>query len=151
MAFTPDVIVTTDYSPATIALVAEAKNATASLDEAALQLKRYMLQMGCPVGIIFTPQLLRIYKDRFIGRSEESIEMIGDFPSGELFKVGPPEAESAVESALFQWLDELAQTGNVRVGDLLLKSAINEHTLVQISSERRGVGLCYGCVERRKS
>jgi hypothetical protein len=36
MAFTPDVIVTTDYSPGTIALVAEAKGATANLDEAAL-------------------------------------------------------------------------------------------------------------------
>jgi hypothetical protein len=138
MAFTPDVIVTTDYSPATIALVAEARNATANLDEAALRLRQYMLQMGCPVGIIFTPQLLRIYKDRFIGRSEESIEMIGDYPSGELFRVGPPVAgaESAVESALFQWLDELAQTGNVQVGDLRLKSAIDEHILPAVSGGR---------------
>src|SRR6266496_2606970 len=138
MAFTPDVIVTTDYSPATIALVAEATNATASLDEAALQLKRYMLQMGCPVGIIFTPQLLRIYKDRFTGRSEESIEVIGDFPSGELFKVWPPVAgtESAVESALFQWLDELAQTGDVRVSDPHLKSAIDENILPAVSGAR---------------
>jgi hypothetical protein len=138
MAFTPDVIVTTDYSPATIALVAEAKNATASLDEATLQLKRYMLQMGCPVGIIFTPQILRIYKDRFIGRSEDSIELVGDFPSGELFKAwqSGAGAESAVESALFQWLDELAQTGNVRVGDLRLKSAIDEHILPAVSGGR---------------
>ena len=138
MVFTPDVIVTTDYSPATIALVAEAKGVTASLDEAALHLKRYMLQMGCAVGIIFTPQILRIYKDRFIDRSEDSIELVGDFPSAELFKAGPPVAGagSAVESSLIQWLDELAHTGNVRVGDSRLKSAIDEHILPAISGGR---------------
>ena len=115
MAFIPDVVVTTDYSPATIALVAEAKGLTADLDEVGNQLKHYMLQMSCPVGIIFTPQVLRIYKDRFINRSEESIELIGEFPSVELFKavqlvVG---AESGIESVLIHWLDDLAQTGLV--------------------------------------
>jgi hypothetical protein len=84
MAFTPDVIVTTDYSPATIALVAEAKMATASLDRTAIPLKEYMLQMGCAVGIILTPQVLRIYKDQFRERTENSIELVGDFPSSEL-------------------------------------------------------------------
>jgi hypothetical protein len=138
MAFTPDVIVTTDYSPATIALVAAAKDATASLDEAALQLKEYMLLMGCPVGIIFTPQILRIYKDRFIGRSEDSIELVGDFPSGELLKMwqSGAGAESAIESALIQWLDELAHTGDVRVSDPHLKSAIDENILPAVSGGR---------------
>ena len=138
MAFTPDVIVTTDYSPATIALVAEAKGTTANLDDVALQLKQYMLWMNCPVGIIFTPQVLRIYKDRFLGRTQDSIEMVGDFPSGELFKARQPVAgaESAVESALFEWLDELVHTGQVRVSDLRLKSAIDEHILPAVSGGR---------------
>ena len=149
MAFTPDVIVTTDYSPATIALVGEARGATANLDEAALQLKEYMLLMGCPVGIIFTPQVLRIYKDRFIGRSEDSIELVGDFPSGELFKVrqSGAGAESAIESALVQWLDELAHTGDVRVSDPHLKSAIDENILPAVSGGR--VSIAHpGTIER---
>jgi hypothetical protein len=135
MALTPDVIVTTDYSPATIALVGEAKGATANLDEAALQLKEYRLLMGCPVGIIFTPQILRIYKDRFLGRTQDSIELVGDFPSDELFKSRQPMAgaESAVESALAEWLDELAHTGQVRVSDVHLKLAIDEHILPAVS------------------
>jgi hypothetical protein len=138
MAFTPDVIVTTDYSPGTIALVGEAKGATANLDEAALQLKEYMLQMGCPVGIIFTPQVLRIYKYRFLGRTEDPIELVGDFPSGELFETRGPVArpESAVESDLFGWLEELAHTGQVAVSDQRLKSAINEHILPAVSGGR---------------
>jgi len=138
MAFIPDVIVTADYSPATIGLVGEAKSATANLDEAAVQLKQYMLRMGCPVGIVFTPKVLRIYKNRFLGRAEDSIQMVGDFPSGELFKPrqAAAGAESAVESALVEWLEELAQTGQVTVSDPHLKSAIDEHILPVISGGR---------------
>jgi hypothetical protein len=138
MMFTPDVIVTTDYSPATIALVGEAKGTTANLDEAALQLKEYMLLMGCPVGIIFTPQVLRIYKYRFLGRTQDPIELVGDFPPGELFGAREPVAgaESAVESTLVGWLDELAHAGQVAVSDQRLKSAINEHILPAVSGGR---------------
>ena len=137
MAFLPDVIVTTDYSPATIALVAEAKEASANLDEVALHLKQYMLRMGCPVGIIFTPQVLRIYKDRFLGRTQDSIVLVGDFPSGELFKTQPVAgAESKVESVLVEWLDELAHAGQVGVSERRLKSAIDEHILPAISGGR---------------
>ena len=138
MAFIPDVIVTTDYSPATIALVGEAKSATANLDEAAFRLKEYMLLMGCPVGIIFTPQVLRIYKYRFVGRTQDSIELVGDFPSVELSGARERLAgtESAVESTLVGWLDELAHTGQVAVSDQRLKAAINEHILPAISGGR---------------
>ena len=138
MASTPDVIVTTDYSPATIALVGEAKGATANLGETALQLKEYMLLMGCPVGIIFTPQVLRIYKYRFLGRTQDSIELVGDFPSVELLEARETVAgaESAVESTLVGWLDELAHTGQVAVSDQRLKLAINEHILPAVSGGR---------------
>src|SRR5436853_4107976 len=130
MAFTPDVIVTTPDSLA-VTLVAEAKQAGADMDESAGYLKHYMLQMRCPVGIIFTPVTLRIYKDSFAGRSEESIKNIGDFPGKDLFRAAPASGaeHSAVESALVQWLDELAHTGEVRVHDPKLKSAIGEYIL----------------------
>jgi hypothetical protein len=138
MAFIPDVIVTTDYSPGIIALVGEAKGATANLDKAALQLKEYMLRTGCPVGVIFTPQVLRVYKYRFVGRTEDPIELVGDFPSGELLETRGPvaESESAVESSLFGWLDDLAHTGQAAVSDQRLKSAINEHILPAVSGGR---------------
>jgi hypothetical protein len=136
MAFTPDVIVTTDNSPATIALVAEAKGATANIEEAGLQLKEYMLQMGCPVGIIFTPHVLRIYKYRFLGRTQDPIELVGDFPPGELLEARAAGAESGVESTLVGWLEELAHEGQVAVSDPRLKSAINEHILPAISGGR---------------
>jgi len=138
MAFSADVIVTTDYSPGIIALVGEAKGAGANLDEAAGQLKEYMLRTGCPVGIIFTPRILRIYRYRFLGRTQDSIELVGDFPSGELSETWGPVggSESAVESSLFGWLDELAHTGQVAVSDERLKSAISEHILPAVSGGR---------------
>jgi hypothetical protein len=139
MVFIPDVIVTTDYSPATIALVGEAKGAAASLEKVELPLKQYMLRMGCSIGIIFTPQVLRIYKDRFSGRTQDSIELVGEFPSDELFNARQPIAggsDSEVESALVDWLDELARTGKVAVRDLRLRSAIAEHVLPAISGGR---------------
>jgi hypothetical protein len=138
MAFSPDVIVTSDYSPATIALVGEARSATANIEEVALQLKEYMLQMGCPVGIIFTPQVLRIYKYRFLGRTQDPIELVGDFSPGELLDTREPVAgaESAVESNLVRWLDELAHEGQVAVSDQRLKSAISEHILPAVSGGR---------------
>jgi hypothetical protein len=139
MAFIPDVIVTTDYSPATIALVAEVKGVAASLDEAALPLKQYMLRMSCPVGIILTPQVLRIYKDRFLARTVDSIVLVGDFPSGELLKARKPVTELAIESALFEWLEEVAETGQARVRDVHLKSVIDEHILPSISGGRVSV------------
>ena len=138
MAFAPDVIVTTDYSPATIALVGEAKGAAANIEEAALHLKEYMLLMGCPVGIILTPQVLRIYKYRFLGRTQDSIELVGDFPSGELLEAREPMAgaESGIESTLVGWLEELAHTGQVAASNQRLKSAINEHILPAVSGGR---------------
>jgi hypothetical protein len=134
MAFIPDVIVTTYYSPATVGLVAEVKAATANLDDTGFQLKHYMLRMGCPVGIILTPKVLRVYKNQFLEEAKDSIQMVGDFPSGELFKArhALTETELAVEHVLVAWLEELAQTGQPGVSDPALKSAINEHILPAI-------------------
>jgi len=119
-------------------LVAEAKSATANIEEAALQLKEYMLLMSCPVGIILTPQVLRIYKYRFRGRTQDPIELVGDFSPRELLGKLEPLAggESAVESTLVGWLDELAHAGQVAVSDQRLRSAINEHILPAVSGGR---------------
>jgi hypothetical protein len=137
MAFTPDVIVTAPDS-LSVTLVAEAKSERANLNETSRLLKQYMLRMHCPVGIIFTPRTLRIYKDRFIGRSEDSIEMVGDFPGAELFR--PTQASdtehSPVEAALVRWLDELAHSGQVRVRNVELKSAIDEYILPAVIGGR---------------
>jgi hypothetical protein len=133
MTFTPDVIVTAPDS-SSVTLVGEVKREGTNLDEASKPLRNYMLRMRCPVGIILTPRILRIYKDRFIGQTEASIEMIGDFPGKELLKTrSANRSEHAIESALVQWLDELAHTGQVYVSDLKLKSAIDDYILPAVS------------------
>jgi hypothetical protein len=138
MVSTPDVIVTAPDSFA-VTLAAEARDEATNLDETSRPLKDYMLRMLCPVGIIFTPRTLRIYKDRFIAQSEDSIEMIGDFSGKELLKANPEAASfehHALESAVAHWLDELAHTGQVCVSDLKLQSAIEKYVLPAVVGGR---------------
>lgn len=133
MAFTPDVIVTSPDSYS-VTLIGEARREGANLEETSKPLKNYMLRMRCPVGIVFTPHTLRIYKDRFTGQSEDSIAMVGEFPGKDLFKAAPANAsENAIGAAMVQWLDELARTGQIRVSDPTLKSAIDEYILPAVS------------------
>lgn len=133
LAFTPDLIVTAPDSLA-VTLVAEVKAEGTNLDEKGRPLKQYMRRMSCPVGLLLTPQTLRIYKDRFIGRSEDSIELVGDFATKDLRISAPVEdSEYLLESIFFRWLDDLAHAGEVRVGDPKLKSAIEEYILPAVS------------------
>ncbi len=115
-------------------MVAEANRDSVVLDQAEHQLKMYMLQMGCAVGLIITPSRLRIYKDRFLGPSEESIERVGDFPARELLgSAGKAETDSLLESELLQWLEQLAHTGQASVLDPSLKAATSEYILPAVS------------------
>jgi hypothetical protein len=76
MAFGPDIIVT-DPKGSDVALVVEAKTNLRDLESSERQLKRYMTGTLCPVGLIVTPQQLRLYRNQYV--SEESIELVGTF------------------------------------------------------------------------
>ncbi len=65
MAFEPDIIVT-GPEPSEIALIAEVKTSPLSIDESERQLKNYMAAIGSPVGILVTPEHLRIYHDQYL-------------------------------------------------------------------------------------
>lgn len=133
MNFTPDLIVTPPDS-SSVTLVAEVKTTSTNLEEKAELLKRYMRLMSCPVGILLTPKKLRIYKDRFLGHSPESIQAVGEFSPKDLrIPADASQSESLLELALFRWLDELAQATEIRVRDPKLKSAVEEYILPAVS------------------
>ncbi len=77
MAFEPDIIVT-GPEPAEIALVAEVKTGIRSLHDSERQLKNYMAAVSAPVGLLVTPEHLRIYRDQYIP-SGDSIVRVGEF------------------------------------------------------------------------
>jgi PD-(D/E)XK nuclease superfamily len=55
MAFEPDIIVT-GPEPAEIALVAEVKTSSRSIDDSERQLKNYMAAVSAPVGLLIAPE-----------------------------------------------------------------------------------------------
>jgi hypothetical protein len=73
-----DIIVSSPDSTE-VKLVVEAKLQTPNLRETEHQLKDFMLQLRCPLGLLITPKRLWVYLDRFTSYSEDSIESRGEF------------------------------------------------------------------------
>ena len=74
MASVPDILVTTADSR--ILLVVGAKFNAGELADIELPLKGYMVQMGVPIGLLVTPKIMGIYRNRYTGISEKSVERI---------------------------------------------------------------------------
>ena len=116
MTSTPDIIVTGEDTPR-IFLVAEAKLRSTIRKEDESQLKSYMLQMRCPVGLLVTPEIIEVFRDTYTAHSENSVERVGSFPAPKdwsVFRV--PHHGSAAkdlnlefrfESAVKYWLEQL--------------------------------------------
>lgn len=78
MPFSPDIVVTSEDTPR-ILLVAEAMLTLRVRPEAETQLKSYMLHMGCPVGLLVTPEEIVVYRDTYTSHSEQSVRRVGTF------------------------------------------------------------------------
>jgi hypothetical protein len=116
MPSAPDIIVTGDDTPR-ILLVAEAKLRSTIREEDESQLKSYMLQMRCPVGLLVTPESFEVFRDTYTGHSESSVERVGSFPAPKdwaLFRAPhhgsegkDPQLGFRFESAVKYWLEQL--------------------------------------------
>ena len=113
MGFAPDVIVTSPEGPE-IFLVAEAKLALGNGHYLESELKRYMVRNRCPVGLVFTPDRLWVYADRYTSMDTNSIERVGEFSIVGLLPEQVRTGEErgvAFERAVQQWLEELLDKG----------------------------------------
>jgi hypothetical protein len=59
MAFRPDIVVT---GPDGVMLVVEVKTSLPNLQHSEEQLKRYMIGMQCPTGVLVTPERMWVYR-----------------------------------------------------------------------------------------
>lgn len=111
MAFEPDIIVT-GPEPSEIALVAEVKTTSRSIDDSERQLKNYMAAVGSPVGLLVTPERLRIYRDQYLPSPGDSIVRVGDFNVKDLLrfeKIGNATADAlGFERQVQSWLETLS-------------------------------------------
>src|SRR5882724_6153952 len=108
MAFHPDILVTTAELPR-IALVVEAKVRIPDLDRTEQELKRYMVGMQCPVGLLVTPDRLWLYRDLYTGRSENSVQRVGEYDATALWGQTPPREPLQFEIFVQQWLERLTE------------------------------------------
>jgi hypothetical protein len=117
--------------------VVEAKLQTPNLQETEHQLKNFMLQLRCPLGLLVSPQRLWVYLDRFTSYSEDSIERLGEFDIKGLIKFHLPATGGGVafENAVQAWLEDLTgDTMRGQVKDSKLQEVINHYILPAVET-----------------
>jgi hypothetical protein len=109
MPFRPDIVITRPDSPEVL-LVVEVKSRIADVTNAEAQLKRYMVQINCPVGMLVTDRDTHFYRNTYTSYDEQTVHIIGSCPTGELFGRLLDRAsltESELEWHTYHWLEGL--------------------------------------------
>ncbi|HSY93767.1 MAG TPA: hypothetical protein VK812_20580 [Candidatus Binatus sp.] len=123
-----------------VRLVVEAKLRIPNLEATERELKNFMLQLSCPLGLLVSPQRLWVYLDRFTSDSQESVERLGEFNVEGLIRFRSPGGEGpeehfAFENAVQDWLEGLAATTTQdRVEDPKLLETISHYILPAVES-----------------
>lgn len=131
-----DIIVRSADSTETKLLV-ETKLRFADLARVEEQLKSAMLEVSCPVGIIVTPEKMRVYADEYTSTTPESIGLVGEFAISDLlsYRSSGNAAEAKFENFVQHWLETLPQTATrARISDARLWEALNRFVLPAIES-----------------
>jgi len=108
----PDIIVTGTESPRVL-LAVETKLDPRLSDEAAEELRAYLVRMSCPVGLLATPEELRIYRNHFTAPGPDTVEEVGRHNARGIFpgvgQLPVSDRGAAFEKLVQYWLEELAQ------------------------------------------
>lgn len=131
-----DIIVSSPDSTE-VKLVVEAKLKPRDLRETERQLKNFMLQLRCPLGLVVSPERLWVYLDHFTSYSEDSIERLGEFNIEGLIKFHLPSTGGGVafENAVQAWLEDLSNdTARSQVHDPKLREIVNHYILPAIET-----------------
>jgi hypothetical protein len=132
MVFQPDILVTSP-NDSRMALVVEVKIHIPDINRAEAQLKQYMVQMQCPVGLLISQERLLVYRDSYTARTPESIQRVGDFNAAPIWEQPPPSQPERFERFIQDWLENLPRTTMTRVPPEL-RDAIREYILPAIST-----------------
>ncbi len=105
MAFEPDIIIST---PDGRIMVIEAKVAMKDLQRTEEDLKRYMVGMQYPFGLLITPEKGWVYRDSYYSLSPASIERVEEFDSVPIWRQIPPRDPLEFEAFVQRWIEDLA-------------------------------------------
>jgi hypothetical protein len=137
MAFEADIIVTSGDG-SEFMMVVETKWHEQDLSKAEAQLKAYMRSVRSPVGLLVTPNQLRIFRDRCLPSPHISVEEVGRFDVSELFGPYPKDAGRndalRFENEVQSWLESLSAHNVIDQLPAELRSAA-ESTIVPVLSQ----------------
>jgi hypothetical protein len=106
MAFNPDIVVIESGSSHVLLIVEAKTNASSSQSET--QLKRYMWEMSCPIGLFVSPRSIVLYRNLFTGYSDDSVKKLGEFASPKSWRVFErPKSGAEFETRVQNWLEKL--------------------------------------------
>jgi hypothetical protein len=111
--FAPDLIVTNDDGTK-CELIVDARSRSTHLAEVESQLKEYMLEIGCPLGLLATPSIIRLYHDEYLPADEESVKLVGEYPAPAEWAVWEKRVGTGFESVVLNWLESLVTESVLR-------------------------------------
>jgi hypothetical protein len=136
MAFEPDIIVTGPEG-LEIALVVAVKTDLRGLETSEQQLKKFMASMGSPVGILVTPERLRLYRDQYLSSlensGENSITKVSEFDVRSVFDSAQAGNKVAFERLVQSWLEGLSTESGLRELPPELRVAAQRYIVPAIS------------------
>ena len=107
------------------------------LQSAEVQLKNSMSAMGCPVGLLVTPQRLWLYRDRYLETPEDSIVREPEFDISNVLMFQPSGAgrrnELEFERVVQEWLESLGTEAGLRDLPAELKRAAKLYIVPALS------------------
>ena len=127
MPFDPDIVVRHRDSYV-ILLIAEAK-LKENLFGSESQLKKYMWEMSCPVGLLVSPHRLFIFRNQFTGLSDDSVIRFGPFKTPEYWHTFTKKSPFVFERTVQHWLESIQL--NIGTADVPepTRTALSEHVL----------------------
>jgi hypothetical protein len=130
-----DIIVSSPDSTE-VRMVVEAKLRVVDIQIAENQIKRFMLLMRCPLGLLVLPDRIWIYRDRFTSDSEDSIEKLGDFDISRLVNFGSAVTDPiSFENAVQAWLENLASNVSRKLpNDPQLQEIVDHYILPAVET-----------------
>src|SRR5437879_6471477 len=104
MAFQPDILITT---PGGRIMVIEAKVSMNDLPRTEEALKRYMVAMQYPFGLLITPEKGWVYRDSYSSLSPASVHRVEEFDSTPIWRQNPPHEPLEFEAFVQRWIEDL--------------------------------------------
>src|ERR1700674_4061478 len=105
MAFEPDILINT---PDGRVMVIEAKVTLNDLPRTEEALKRYMVGMQYPFGLLITPEKGWVYRDSYANLSPASVQRVEEVDTTPIWRENPPRSPRDFEAFVQRWIEDLA-------------------------------------------